>query len=48
MNYDTAWVYTCGVCCLYPALAFAAGAWYARNGHRINLDALKFWRRHDR
>lgn len=48
MTYDNAWIVTCGVCCIYPILAFALGVWYARNGNRIDLSALKFWKRHDR
>jgi len=45
MNYSSAWVYTCGILCIYPALAFLAGVWYAKNSTRINW---KFWRRDDR
>lgn len=44
MNTNTSLLITCGVCCIYPLLAFAAGVWYAKNGARVNW---KFWRRDD-
>ncbi len=45
MNYQNAWMYVCGILCIYPAACFALGYWLARNAHRIDLSALKFWRR---
>ena len=47
MNYQNSWIITCGVCCIYPALMFAAGAWVAKNGARIDWKNInwKFWKR---
>ena len=43
MTYGNAWIYTCGILCLYPLAMFAAGYWLAKNGHRINIKLP--WRR---
>lgn len=40
MTYENAWIITCGICCIFPALMFAAGHWYARNGTRL-IEALR-------
>lgn len=47
MTYENTWLITCGVCCIYPVIAFAAGVWFAKNSSRINWQNInwKFWRR---
>lgn len=42
MTYENAWVLTCGICCILPALMFAAGYWYAKNADRIQINLFRF------
>lgn len=47
MSTQNAWLITCGVCCVYPLVAFGFGWWLSRNLARIDWQNInwKFWRR---